>query len=171
MVGGLSFAIFLLSNVLFVWGANPKGQVSGRGLWDILHIFCTGTLTKTHWAFQWFRLWVNFFISHPKTTCGIDCCSSGKLAAANKLFLAGSWRGVMHNRHLTSSQIDPRISPIPPKTSQSRWLTAHIDTVRVYPVRYKRYIWAVSQRDCEVFGWTLWELFWECDPRWNACFA
>jgi hypothetical protein len=69
----------LISNVLFVWGANPKGQVSGRGLWDISHIVCTGTLTKTHWGFQCFRLWVHFFISRPKTTCGCNLERDGKL--------------------------------------------------------------------------------------------
>jgi hypothetical protein len=40
MVGGFIFFsfFFYISNVLFVWGVNPKGQVSGRGLWDISHI-------------------------------------------------------------------------------------------------------------------------------------
>jgi hypothetical protein len=74
MVGGLSFAIFLLFQGFQMFcscGARTqKGKFPAE---DISHIVCTGTLTKTHWVCQWFRLWVHFFmISHPKTTCGIN---------------------------------------------------------------------------------------------------
>jgi hypothetical protein len=46
-------------------------------------------------------------------------------------------------RHLTN----------PPRTSQSRWLTANIDRRSRVPGTIQTfYMWAISQRDCEVFG-------------------
>ena len=65
VVGGFIFCHFFAFpgfQMFCSCGARTqKGQVSSRELWDISHIACTGTLTKTHWVFQCFRLWLHFF--------------------------------------------------------------------------------------------------------------
>jgi hypothetical protein len=62
-------------------------------------------------------------------------------------------RGVMHNRHSSRVTFSKSSQQAPPKTSQSRGLTAHIYNVCIVPgTRERVSIWAVSPRDCEVFG-------------------
>ena len=89
MVGGYLLPFFCfsrISNVLFVWREPKRAKVSGRGLWDIY-------THRLHWytdqnaqGFQCFMLWVHFFISHAKKTCGVRvnqgppfCRLSGKI--------------------------------------------------------------------------------------------